>query len=121
MTTNPQGQITMGKKRTKSHPYILSQVSYIWINIFQNNIWNDIHNNFCVFLSIAHCGPAPEVPHTEVAWDNSTAVIHRCAEGHYRHAGSDISICDITGKWQIATLHCKGTHKIVSHSQKKGC
>ncbi|XP_048044712.1 sushi domain-containing protein 1 isoform X2 [Megalobrama amblycephala] len=54
-----------------------------------------------------HCGPAPEVPHAEVAWDNSTAVIHRCAEGHYRHAGSDISICDITGKWQIATLHCK--------------
>ncbi|XP_048044713.1 sushi domain-containing protein 1 isoform X3 [Megalobrama amblycephala] len=59
------------------------------------------------FLCQVHCGPAPEVPHAEVAWDNSTAVIHRCAEGHYRHAGSDISICDITGKWQIATLHCK--------------
>ncbi|XP_067263737.1 sushi domain-containing protein 1 isoform X2 [Chanodichthys erythropterus] len=59
------------------------------------------------FLCQAHCGPAPEVPHAEVAWDNSTAVIHRCAEGHYRHAGSDISMCDITGKWQIATLHCK--------------
>ncbi|XP_051750797.1 sushi domain-containing protein 1 isoform X3 [Ctenopharyngodon idella] len=55
----------------------------------------------------AHCGPAPEVPHAEVAWDNITAVIHRCAEGHYRHSGSNISICDITGKWQIATLHCK--------------
>ncbi|XP_042608545.1 sushi domain-containing protein 1-like isoform X2 [Cyprinus carpio] len=55
----------------------------------------------------AHCGPAPEVPHAEVAWDNSTAVIHRCVKGHYRHTGSDISICDITGKWQIATLHCK--------------
>uniref|UniRef100_A0A8C1FGZ2 Sushi domain containing 1 n=1 Tax=Cyprinus carpio carpio TaxID=630221 RepID=A0A8C1FGZ2_CYPCA len=55
----------------------------------------------------AHCGPAPEVPHAEVAWDNSTAVIHRCVKGHYRHTGSDISICDITGKWQIASLHCK--------------
>ncbi|XP_067295660.1 sushi domain-containing protein 1 isoform X3 [Pseudorasbora parva] len=55
----------------------------------------------------AHCGPAPEVPQAEVAWDNSTAVIHRCVKGHYRHAGSDISICDITGKWQKATLHCK--------------
>ncbi|KAF4113836.1 sushi domain-containing protein 1 isoform X1 [Onychostoma macrolepis] len=55
----------------------------------------------------AHCGPVPEVPHAEVAWDNSTAVIHRCVKGHYRHTGSDISICDITGKWQIATLHCK--------------
>ncbi|XP_026096248.1 sushi domain-containing protein 1 isoform X2 [Carassius auratus] len=55
----------------------------------------------------AHCGPAPEVPHAEVAWDNSTAVIHRCVKGHYRHTGSDISICDTTGKWQIATLHCK--------------
>lgn len=102
-------------------------MSYIWINIFQNNIWNDIHNHFCVFLSIAHCGPAPEVPHAEVAWDNITAVIHRCAEGHYRHSGSNISICDITGKWQIATLHCKGKHtlslfsKIVPHSQKSGC
>ncbi|XP_051750798.1 sushi domain-containing protein 1 isoform X4 [Ctenopharyngodon idella] len=59
------------------------------------------------FLCQAHCGPAPEVPHAEVAWDNITAVIHRCAEGHYRHSGSNISICDITGKWQIATLHCK--------------
>lgn len=66
--------------------------------------------SFCVFLSIAHCGPAPEVPHAEVAWDNSTAVIHRCVKGHYRQTGSYISICDITGKWQIATLHCKGTH-----------
>uniref|UniRef100_A0A8C1FDR0 Sushi domain containing 1 n=1 Tax=Cyprinus carpio carpio TaxID=630221 RepID=A0A8C1FDR0_CYPCA len=55
----------------------------------------------------AYCGPAPEVPHAEVAWDNSTAVIHRCIKGHYRHTGSDISVCDITGKWQIATLHCK--------------
>ncbi|XP_016314739.1 sushi domain-containing protein 1-like [Sinocyclocheilus anshuiensis] len=55
----------------------------------------------------AHCGSAPEVPHAEVAWDNSTAVIHRCVKGHYRHTGSDISICDITGKWQIATLNCK--------------
>uniref|UniRef100_A0A8C1MRE3 Sushi domain-containing protein 1-like n=1 Tax=Cyprinus carpio TaxID=7962 RepID=A0A8C1MRE3_CYPCA len=59
------------------------------------------------FLCQAHCGPAPEVPHAEVAWDNSTAVIHRCVKGHYRHTGSDISICDITGKWQIASLHCK--------------
>ncbi|XP_068077505.2 sushi domain-containing protein 1 isoform X2 [Danio rerio] len=55
----------------------------------------------------AHCGPAPELPHTEVLWDNSTAVVHRCVKGHYRHAGSDISICDITGEWQVATLHCR--------------
>ncbi|XP_050965713.1 sushi domain-containing protein 1 isoform X2 [Labeo rohita] len=55
----------------------------------------------------AYCGPAPDVPHAEVAWDNSTAAIHRCVKGYYRHTGSDISICDITGKWQIATLHCK--------------
>lgn len=51
MTTNPQGQITMKKRshipKTKSH--ILSQMSYIRINIFQNNIWNDIHNHFYVF------------------------------------------------------------------------
>nr|XP_017211717.1 sushi domain-containing protein 1 isoform X2 [Danio rerio] len=55
----------------------------------------------------AHCGPAPELPHTEVLWDNSTAVVHRCVKGHYRHAGSDISKCDITGEWQVATLHCR--------------
>ncbi|XP_056110775.1 sushi domain-containing protein 1 isoform X3 [Rhinichthys klamathensis goyatoka] len=66
------------------------------------------------FLCQAHCGPAPEVPHAEVAWDNNTAVIHRCVEGHYRHTGSDISICDITGKWQIATLHCKELKLIIN-------
>ncbi len=78
--------------------------------------------SFCVFLSIAHCGPVPEVPHAEVAWDNSTAVIHRCVKGHYRQTGSYISICDITGKWQIATLHCKGTHPHCSAlSQKCVC
>ncbi|XP_051535657.1 sushi domain-containing protein 1-like isoform X3 [Myxocyprinus asiaticus] len=55
----------------------------------------------------AHCGPPPELPHTEVVWDNSTAVIHRCVKGYYSHTGSDISMCDIKGKWQIATLHCR--------------
>ncbi|TRZ04542.1 hypothetical protein DNTS_014387 [Danionella cerebrum] len=55
----------------------------------------------------AHCGPAPDVPHAEVAWDNSTAVIHRCVTGHYRHSGSDISTCDITGEWHVASLHCR--------------
>ncbi|XP_051951134.1 sushi domain-containing protein 1 isoform X8 [Xyrauchen texanus] len=55
----------------------------------------------------AHCGPPPELPHTEVVWDNNTAVIHRCVTGYYSHTGSDISMCDIKGKWQIATLHCR--------------
>ncbi len=62
------------------------------------------------------------MPRAEVAWDNSTAVIHRCVKGHYRQTGSYISICDITGKWQIATLHCKGTHPHCSAlSQKCVC
>ncbi|XP_073808050.1 sushi domain-containing protein 1 isoform X4 [Danio rerio] len=68
----------------------------------ENGYWTK-----ATLLCEAHCGPAPELPHTEVLWDNSTAVVHRCVKGHYRHAGSDISICDITGEWQVATLHCR--------------
>ncbi|XP_057179125.1 sushi domain-containing protein 1 isoform X3 [Triplophysa rosa] len=61
----------------------------------------------------AHCGPAPDVPHTEVMWDNSTAAIHRCVKGYYSRTGSDISMCDITGKWQVATLRCKEVKLII--------
>ncbi|XP_073717277.1 sushi domain-containing protein 1 isoform X5 [Misgurnus anguillicaudatus] len=62
----------------------------------------------------AHCGPAPDVPHADVVWDNSTVAIHRCVTGYYSHTGSDISVCDITGKWQVATLHCKEVKLIIN-------
>lgn len=61
---------------------------------------------------VAHCGPAPDVPHTEVMRDNSTVVIYRCVKGYYSRTGSDTSMCDITGKWQVATLRCKGEHPL---------
>ncbi|XP_065107042.1 sushi domain-containing protein 1 isoform X2 [Paramisgurnus dabryanus] len=65
-------------------------------------------------MCTAHCGPAPDVPHADVVWDNSTIAIHRCVTGYYSHTGSDISMCDITGKWQVATLHCKEVKLIIN-------
>ncbi|XP_056601443.1 sushi domain-containing protein 1 isoform X2 [Triplophysa dalaica] len=61
----------------------------------------------------AHCGPAPDVPHTEVMQDNSTVVIYRCVKGYYSRTGSDTSMCDIKGKWQVATLRCKEVKLII--------
>ncbi|KAI4890617.1 hypothetical protein NFI96_026709 [Prochilodus magdalenae] len=55
----------------------------------------------------AYCGPTPHVPHSEVLWDNSTVVVHRCVKGYYSRTGSDISVCGITGRWQVATLLCR--------------
>uniref|UniRef100_A0AAR2IX87 Sushi domain containing 1 n=1 Tax=Pygocentrus nattereri TaxID=42514 RepID=A0AAR2IX87_PYGNA len=55
----------------------------------------------------AYCGPTPLVPHSEVLWENSTVVVHRCAKGYYHRTGSDKSVCGITGKWQAATLRCR--------------
>ncbi|XP_066510691.1 sushi domain-containing protein 1-like [Hoplias malabaricus] len=55
----------------------------------------------------ALCGPVPVVPHTEVLWENGTVVVHRCVKGYYSFAGTDISVCDVTGRWQVATLLCR--------------
>ncbi|XP_037387753.1 sushi domain-containing protein 1 isoform X1 [Pygocentrus nattereri] len=61
-----------------------------------------------VFITCrAYCGPTPLVPHSEVLWENSTVVVHRCAKGYYHRTGSDKSVCGITGKWQAATLRCR--------------
>ncbi|XP_036453989.1 sushi domain-containing protein 1 isoform X2 [Colossoma macropomum] len=55
----------------------------------------------------AYCGPTPLVPHSEVLWENSTVVVHRCAKGYYSRTGSDKSVCGMTGRWQVATLRCR--------------
>lgn len=43
----------------------------------------------------------------EVLWGNGTVAVHHCVKGYYRHSGSDISICDMTGKWRMATMRCR--------------
>ncbi|XP_076854890.1 sushi domain-containing protein 1 isoform X3 [Brachyhypopomus gauderio] len=67
-----------------------------------NSRWSTVHLH-CQ----AYCGPTPLLAHSEVLWENSTVVIHRCIKGYYSHTGSDISVCDVTGRWQVATLRCR--------------
>ncbi|XP_060763695.1 sushi domain-containing protein 1 isoform X2 [Neoarius graeffei] len=54
-----------------------------------------------------YCGPIPTLHNAEVLWENGTVAIHRCLKGYYRHTGSDISVCDTTGRWLMATMHCR--------------
>ncbi|XP_046697914.1 sushi domain-containing protein 1 isoform X3 [Silurus meridionalis] len=53
------------------------------------------------------CGPIPTLHNAEVLWENGTVAIHRCVEGYYRRTGTDVSVCDTTGTWQVATMHCR--------------
>ncbi|KAI5615232.1 sushi domain-containing protein 1 isoform X1 [Silurus asotus] len=53
------------------------------------------------------CGPIPTLHNAEVLWENGTVAIHRCLEGYYRRTGTDVSVCDTTGTWQVATMHCR--------------
>uniref|UniRef100_A0AAY5EA75 Sushi domain containing 1 n=1 Tax=Electrophorus electricus TaxID=8005 RepID=A0AAY5EA75_ELEEL len=55
----------------------------------------------------AYCGPTPLLAHSQVLWENSTVVVHRCIKGYYSRTGSDMSVCDTTGRWQVATLRCR--------------
>ncbi|XP_053466082.1 sushi domain-containing protein 1 isoform X3 [Ictalurus furcatus] len=54
-----------------------------------------------------YCGPIPMLPNAEVLWENGSVAIHHCVKGYYRHTGSDVSVCDTTGRWQVATMHCR--------------
>ncbi|XP_049326343.1 sushi domain-containing protein 1 [Astyanax mexicanus] len=59
------------------------------------------------FSCRAYCGPTPLIPHSEVLWENSTVVVHRCVKGFYRLTGSHFSVCGLSGRWQVATLRCR--------------
>ncbi|XP_067084146.1 sushi domain-containing protein 1 isoform X2 [Osmerus mordax] len=61
---------------------------------------NDLHCE-------AKCGPAPYPVNSEVIWHNRSAVLHGCMKGHHSWKGSNMSVCDDTGKWQEATLRCR--------------
>ena len=65
-------------------------------------------DNFLLFVSSANCGPAPHPVNSEVIWHNRSAVLHGCMKGHHSWKGSNMSVCDDTGKWQEATLRCRG-------------
>ncbi|XP_035382075.1 sushi domain-containing protein 1 isoform X2 [Electrophorus electricus] len=67
-----------------------------------DNQWSTVHLH-CQ----AYCGPTPLLAHSQVLWENSTVVVHRCIKGYYSRTGSDMSVCDTTGRWQVATLRCR--------------
>ncbi|MCI4392344.1 hypothetical protein PGIGA_G00145010 [Pangasianodon gigas] len=54
-----------------------------------------------------YCGPIPMLQNAEVLWENGTIAIYHCVKGYYRHTGSDISVCDTTGRWRVATMRCR--------------
>ncbi|KAF4074768.1 hypothetical protein AMELA_G00243180 [Ameiurus melas] len=54
-----------------------------------------------------YCGPIPMLPNAEVLWENGSIAIHHCVKGYYRHTGSDVSVCDTTGRWRVATMRCR--------------
>ncbi|KAK3538707.1 hypothetical protein QTP86_014152, partial [Hemibagrus guttatus] len=67
-----------------------------------DNRWSDVHMHCEVY-----CGPIPTLQNAEVLWENGTVAIHHCVKGYYRHTGSDISVCDTTGRWRMATMRCR--------------
>ncbi|XP_027023998.2 sushi domain-containing protein 1 isoform X3 [Tachysurus fulvidraco] len=67
-----------------------------------DNRWSDVKLHCEVY-----CGPIPMLQNAEVLWGNGTVAVHHCVKGYYRHSGSDISICDMTGKWRMATMRCR--------------
>uniref|UniRef100_A0A8C7LYI4 Sushi domain containing 1 n=1 Tax=Oncorhynchus mykiss TaxID=8022 RepID=A0A8C7LYI4_ONCMY len=62
----------------------------------------------------ATCGPAPALANTEVVLQNTSVVFHRCLEGFHSWRGRNISVCDITGKWQAATMRCREIKPAIS-------
>ncbi|XP_038857571.1 sushi domain-containing protein 1 isoform X3 [Salvelinus namaycush] len=62
----------------------------------------------------ATCGPAPALANTEVVLQNTSVVFHRCLEGFHSWRGRNTSVCDITGKWQAATLRCREIKPAIS-------
>ncbi|XP_014027756.2 sushi domain-containing protein 1 isoform X10 [Salmo salar] len=62
----------------------------------------------------ATCGPAPALVNTEVVLQNTSVVFHRCLEGFHSWRGRNTSVCDITGKWQAATMRCREIKPAIS-------
>ncbi|XP_064867541.1 sushi domain-containing protein 1 isoform X5 [Oncorhynchus nerka] len=62
----------------------------------------------------ATCGPAPALSNTEVVLQNTSVVFHRCLEGFHSWRGRNTSVCDITGKWQAATMRCREIKPAIS-------
>nr|XP_046203725.1 sushi domain-containing protein 1 isoform X6 [Oncorhynchus gorbuscha] len=62
----------------------------------------------------AKCGPAPALANTEVVLQNTSVVFHRCLEGFHSWRGRNTSVCDITGKWQAATMRCREIKPAIS-------
>ncbi|XP_058231545.1 sushi, von Willebrand factor type A, EGF and pentraxin domain-containing protein 1 isoform X5 [Hemibagrus wyckioides] len=67
-----------------------------------DNRWSDVHMHCEV-----SCSPIPTPQNAEVLWENGTVAVHHCVKGYYRHTGSDISVCDTTGRWRMATMRCR--------------
>ncbi|XP_064817447.1 sushi domain-containing protein 1 isoform X5 [Oncorhynchus masou masou] len=62
----------------------------------------------------ATCGPAPALANTEVVLQNTSVVVHRCLKGFHSWRGRNTSVCDITGKWQAATMRCREIKPAIS-------
>ncbi|XP_048837295.1 sushi domain-containing protein 1 isoform X32 [Brienomyrus brachyistius] len=58
-------------------------------------------------LCQALCGPAPQLLHAVVEWQNGTVAVHRCQDGYRSRTGSNISVCDHAQTWHAATLICR--------------
>nr|XP_024003313.1 sushi domain-containing protein 1 isoform X2 [Salvelinus alpinus] len=77
-------------------------------------------NNMAIFIPNdgtrcqATCGPAPALANTEVVLQNTSVVFHRCLEGFHSWRGRNTSVCDITGKWQAATMRCREIKPAIS-------
>ncbi|XP_028853180.1 sushi domain-containing protein 1 isoform X2 [Denticeps clupeoides] len=54
----------------------------------------------------AKCGAVPEVPYSEIVWQNDSMALHRCMNGYYNPGGNNRSVCGHNGQWNT-TMHCK--------------
>lgn len=73
------------------------------------------HTTFCF---LAHCGPAPRPAHSQVVHHNSSVVVHRCERGYDHRGGTNVSVCQDSGRWQEATLTCAGEQQVQFSSSR---
>lgn len=68
--------------------------------------------------SSAQCGPAPSPAHSRVVRHNSSVVLHRCKHGYDHQGGTNVSVCQDSGRWQAATLTCAGERQVPLSSNR---
>uniref|UniRef100_A0A667W8W6 Sushi domain containing 1 n=1 Tax=Myripristis murdjan TaxID=586833 RepID=A0A667W8W6_9TELE len=58
------------------------------------------------------CGSPPVIESTEQVWNGNSApgstVLYSCKEGFYDKGGSNLSVCNESGRWTRPTLSCQG-------------